>query len=666
MKPILWTSQHSYVLTLSKQGIDTFASPPALGEFDLNMNYLELLEKHVVRLIKEKGALSDQVRRNHQSTLNSYLKFIGKTMNSFVGKEFTTEFHNRSVAFIEPISVVSRKTAADKLSILRSWKRTVDSTTEAAKLRSTTGPSVFHKALRMAFDLKDEPIAVVAKAIKSGPQTLRSWLGGAYPFLLGLPTLRRLEAHLGLERGYLENKLEYPRRCTNVGMSAGKQNDKYSERLKKNVADRYTILDRELSSNFIEEWRALLQYKTAEYPTGVKRSEGGKWRALPLEQVIWPIRKNPLLHPTPTTACASASRTLDHFRAYFGFLCKAPSQNPATSGLGLPRDEVQSLAMLVIPEFVNAHLEFMKARSGGIVHSGHTTSCGHICNLTDRTYGYLRQQPALIAKVQAYAKGRTWDELCDETHKLCSAWGKAGKGKKSRDPRVPLANILKMEDSLAPLKHAIQKLDAAAAMREPGGSVQATYKRDALLLALSISNPLRLRTLTITKFIAPDNFDSELPTNLYKTEDGQWRLKFFAGDMKNDGGKPEDYDAALPRKLGQRLEEFLEVYRPVLIKRHPDCPWLFPSLLGGQMKKAEASFERIAKNYIPEVTRMGPHAVRHIVATDFLKKNPGKFVALAGLLHDALETVLKNYAHGKLDSAFSAHEQSLNSFFEGI
>ena len=229
-----------------------------------------------------------------------------------------------------------------------------------------------------------------------------------------------------------------------------------------------------------------------------------------------------------------------------------------------------------------------------------------------------------------------------------------------------MANILKLDDSLVPFKRAIQKLDAAAAMRAPCGSVQATYKRDALLLALAISNPLRLRTLTITKYIPSEVSDSDFRTNLYKTEDGRWRLKFFAGDMKNDGGKPEDYDAALPQKLGERLEEFLEVYRPVLVKNNLECPWLFPSLLGGQLKKADNIFRGIARNYIPEVTRLGPHAVRHIVATDFLRRNPGKFVALAGLLHDALTTVLKNYAHGQLDNAFNAHEESLASFFDGI
>ena len=665
MKPAQWTIQHSYVLNFnSKYGISTFASPPALEGVDPNMTYLELLEKHVSRLTKERGALSEQVRRNHQSTLNGYLKFIGKTMGSIVGKEFTADFQSRAVEFAEPIAAISRKTAADKLSILRAWRRTVDSTMEAVKLRSVAGPSIFHKALRVAVELKGESISEISKKIKSHPRTLPSWMAGAYPFLAGVPTLRRLEDYLGLERGHLESKLDYPRKCVNVGL--GKQRDKYSERHRVNLADRYGILASDLSSSFVEEWRAFMKYKTAEYPTGLKRSDGGKWRALPMEQASWGMRKEPLFHSSPGMVCASAARTLCHLRGYFGFLTKEVDSNSATSGLGLSIDDIQSLGMLAIPEFVNAHLEFMKARSGGLVHSGHLVNCAFICNILDKQSGYLRQQPDFINKISAYSKGRTWDELCEETFNLCRAWGKASKGKKSRDPRIPLANILNLDDSLAPFRRAIQRLDEAAAMRAPCGSVQATYKRDALLLALAISNPLRLRTLTITKYVNSGVCDSDYRTNLYKTEDGRWRLRFFAGDMKNDGGKPEDYDAALPRKLSERIEEYLEVYRPVLIKKQPDCPWLFPSLLGGQLKKVENIFRGIARNYIPEVTRMGPHAVRHIVATDFLRKNPGKYVALAGLLHDALSTVLKNYAHGQLDNAFNAHEQHLESFFDGI
>ncbi|MNY61287.1 hypothetical protein D3C86_1979510 [compost metagenome] len=74
----------------------------------------------------------------------------------------------------------------------------------------------------------------------------------------------------------------------------------------------------------------------------------------------------------------------------------------------------------------------------------------------------------------------------------------------------------------------------------------------------------------------------------------------------------------------------------------------------------------MARNFIPEVRRLRVHALRHIVATDFLRRNPGKYTLLAGLLHDTLATVLKTYAHGKTESAFRAHEENMKGFYEGI
>lgn len=63
------------------------------------------------------------------------------------------------------------------------------------------------------------------------------------------------------------------------------------------------------------------------------------------------------------------------------------------------------------------------------------------------------------------------------------------------------------------------------------------------------------------------------------------------------------------------------------------------------------------------VVGMRLHALRHIVATVFLMRNPGQYALVAELLHDKLETVLKHYAYGKLERTFQAYEEHLGSFF---
>jgi len=40
-----------------------------------------------------------------------------------------------------------------------------------------------------------------------------------------------------------------------------------------------------------------------------------------------------------------------------------------------------------------------------------------------------------------------------------------------------------------------------------------------------------------------------------------------------------------------------------------------------------------------------PQAFRHIIAHDYIKNHPNGFQIVASVLHDTLETVIKNYGH---------------------
>ncbi|MGB4065337.1 MAG: hypothetical protein WBK19_16050 [Azonexus sp.] len=408
-----------------------------------------------------------------------------------------------------------------------------------------------------------------------------------------------------------------------------------------------------------------MKYKTCQHPIGLKRGTRARWRVLPKEKAGVYVGKEILCHPGPGLVCSSAHRNLQTVQAFLGFLTKGHNAQRGKSGLGLPLEHVQTLAVFVIPEFVDAFFEFIKARSGNIVHNGQANPAGAISTLCRENEGYLWQQPELLAKVEAFAKGRSWNELCAQTHEVCRSWQRAAAGKKSRDPKVALQTLFALSEPLQPFKEAIKKLDLAAAAAAPGSVHQATYKRDALILVLSLFNPLRHRTLTITKYIEPGQ-SSDYQSNLYQAEDGQWWLRFEKGDFKNDESKNEDYNSPITKDLSHRIENYLQVYRPVLIRNHKDCPWVFPSRFGVQLGDIGDVISRIAKNFIPEVRRLRPHALRHIVATDFLRRNPGKFTLVAGLLHDTLETVLHTYAHGKTESAFRAQEENMKNFFEGI
>lgn len=637
------------------------ASPPILGAQELDSTYLQLIGVHEHNLSLN-GPVSDQVVRNHKGTVKAYLAFCSKTLESRVGREFTVEFVEKSRAFANLVSHGNRKAAADKLSILRSWKRTVDKHVRSGMLKSMSGQSEFHKELRLAIASSGKNLKELAKAIKSDFKTLNGWLEGVTPIFSAMPTLRRLEAHLGLERGFLESRIAFP---TKNGAKALVGTDKYAERVRVNLKDPYYVTPAMFTQELKDEWFTFMKYKTCQHPIGLKRGQRARWRVLPREKGGIHILKEPLCQPSQDMVCASAYRNLLMLEAFLGFLTKSKSGTAATSGLGLPLDQVQTLAVFAIPEFVDAFFEFIKARSGNLVHNGHANPAGAIATMCRCDEGYLWQQPDLLTKVAEFAKGRTWHELCAQTFELCKSWQRAAVGNRSRDPKIPLQGLLALSDMLAPFKDAIKKLDLAAAAASPGSVHQAVYKRDALLLALSLFNPLRLRTLTNTKYIPPGLL-SEFETNLYQTQDGDWWLRFEKGDIKNDGSRTEGYDSPITKDLNRRIENYLELYRPVLVRNKPESPWFFPTQGGGRHNDLGSVIERIAKNYIPMVPRLRPHALRHIVATDFLRRNPGNYMSVAELLHDKLETVLRTYAHGKTVSAFRAHEENMKGFFAGI
>lgn len=639
------------------------ASPSILGEGELETTYAQLIEEHKRRLHENPVKTVEQVIRNHLSVMNGYLTFCGKTPAHRIGREFTLDFIKQSKTFVVLTVAGNRQSAADKLSILRSWHKTLNYLTATRRLADVGGTTLFHKALRVAIASKGESLDEIARAIAATPRTLPTWMNGGMPIKKEIPTVRRLEAYLGLERDDLVSKLEYPGKTVDAGCLAPA--DSYVERLKAYVKVPFYLTEKDISPSLEAEWFDLMSYKTAVHPQSMRRSPHGVWRVLPDSQATGEYRKDRFCHPAEGEVCVTAAKIFLTVRSYLGFLAKDRTNMTGTSGLELPLAHIQTIAVFLIPEFLNAYFEFMKARAGNIVHTGHSTVAGAIRCLAREETGYLRQRPEMYQRIERFAKGRSWDELCDETCSLCDSWKQLSKGKKSRDPKAPISDLMSLDDPLEPLKQAIRKLDMAAAACAPGSAIQACQKRNALLLAMMISNPLRARTMTIAKYVAKGS-SSLLPTNLYQTQKGEWRLRFYKGDFKNDGSKQDDYDAPLPSALSARIEEYLDIYRPILVCRDPTCPWLFPTQVARQLGGVGELIARIARSYIPEVSRLGAHALRHIVATDFLRKNPGQYVVIAELLHDRLETVLKHYTHEKLESAFKAHETHLKGFFSGI
>lgn len=107
--------------------------------------------------------------------------------------------------------------------------------------------------------------------------------------------------------------------------------------------------------------------------------------------------------------------------------------------------------------------------------------------------------------------------------------------------------------------------------------------------------------------------------------------------------------------LHSRLDDYVNNVRPRLLSG-TDSSYFLLTADGHRMHNFSRLVFRLTRNYISGCMGFGPHSFRHIVATDWLKKHPNDFLTVAELLGDSVETVIREYAHLKQDSAFSRFE----------
>ena len=625
-------------------------------EIEMNVAYTTLTVFHSRRLAGGRAApdstgLESQTFRNHRSTLNGFLAYHGKTTDGPVGRELRASFDEAVGRYLSALSG-SAKSRSDKRGHLRAWKQSFDELDSQLKAKTPNPaprPKEFCQALRETVAASGVAPKTLAKQCGISTSAVQRWLNGAEPNTRTLPALRRFEAHLGLQRGSLEELLNkssspsgYEPRATSVTPIA------YRTRLKKRLADTYRLKPTDILPTLETEWRCLLQYKTDKLPR-FARSKKAVWRLLPAKAVL---RSHSPLACINGMVCPSATLTLEHLVAYLGYLALPEEQG----GMGLPMSQAQTLATLAVPKLVDGYMRFLAARSDRKVHQGHAVFASFIISLLQHTTGYLRQQPSLNERLsEELRQGCSWAQLCDDALATARNWKIAAKDT-SRDPSAPIQPLLNLKEPLVPVLRAVDQLDRLAASALPGSVQQALFKRDALLLNVAVVNPLRIRTLSL---ITCDEGEG----NLYQPESSEWRLRLAGDAFKNDeGSKLTCYDVAIPG-IGTRIEEYLFEYRPVLIEHCPDSPYLFPSTRSadGRHDGLGRVIEKITKRYIPEIISFGPHGIRHLVASAYLKAHPKDYLTVAELLHDKLETVIRAYAHLSKDDSMSRYADYLNS-----
>lgn len=628
---------------------------PALATFTVTMSstYGQLIEHHLARLQKTtKPEAYNQVSKNHLTALRAFMRNHQRSETTSIGSELAEEFDSAVKAHLAG-SDLSERTRADRRSILNAWRLTFVeqgltsdslSRTKARRIVTESGQTPFESTLKAA--IKQAKTTAKAAARKAGICTsaLQRWTSGAIPNVRTVDTLHRLDAVLGLETGTLAKALAQTTQTSATKKFNPQGATAYRERQSQRVREPYHLKEHELTPQFLQEWRRLFDYKTSIRPAPLLRSASGRWALT--DAKLSAIKPNQLVS-RGNAVSASAAVAWARVAGFLGFL-RLPIER---GGYGVAADQAQALAWLADAQAVNAYMQFLADRSGGVCHTGHRVFAGLLISLTNPKTGYLTQCPQLFERLPAdVLNGRSPADMCHDACEMARAW-KPQASSKSRNPLDPIRSLVELDEPLAPVLQAMGTLRRIGNAAAAGSKTELLARRDELILGLLIACPLRAKNLQTLTY-NPNNTGS-----IYRTGAGQWRVRIELANLKNGKSKKAlgVYDVPLPGWLNGRLDDYVATVRPLLVGGR-DSGYLLLTEDGNRLDSLTALVVRITRSYVPGCMGFGPHSFRHIVATDWLKKHPNDFLTVSELLGDTIETVIREYAHLKQDTAFSRYE----------
>jgi hypothetical protein len=245
----------------------------------------------------------------------------------------------------------------------------------------------------------------------------------------------------------------------------------------------------------------------------------------------------------------------------------------------------------------------------------------------------------LYDALRVMAPEANWDWVA----RLCRALEAQGRPVRDKLPRLkPIAELAALGERL------MDEAESAAAWPARRRSV---LFRDALMIALLAHRPVRLKNLAMMR----------LGHHLVKAS-GSWQILFTAHETKTH----LRYEATVPSALEPRLERYLDLYRPVLLRGkrvrdganelvperetpiHQELDAVWVSEIGTQIEQ-EALGRRIVKHTKAAFGRsVSPHLFRDCAATSIAVDNP-KHIGDASLVlgHAGHRMTEKHYNHAR-------------------
>ena len=342
--------------------------------------------------------------------------------------------------------------------------------------------------------------------------------------------------------------------------------------------------------------------------------------------------------------------------ALYGYgVADSQAEDSMLLGAGLQPEEL-SLALILVPEFVDGFLNFYFEERGTGINGRHDTYLKFFDSLLREETGWLRQNEGTFRGrlPEAYLRATeslTWDEICDRAREANRDHRDGTKeirdiDKKSRDTFLPILPILEND-------HPVSYLDRM---------------HDLILEELGwpdkITDPELFQTCFLSRLLSRFPFRREhwviatyLPNNeghLYRNEAEQFCLRFKVHEFKNESSGQFDklqsdnyaFNRPLPNSLQREAEVFVTHVRPCLLNgQHCDAlfthnqkpvtgKWVHDKIFG--------LTERYLSEYdsrglqVRGVHPFGPHAYRDIVGTEAAKMHSIAHAAAILMISEAV------------------------------
>lgn len=574
------------------------------------------------------------------SALTRFIGFLGKDENSSVGPELGAHFGRSLASFLKAGEKDGRAagTLANLKSYLRQWETVwqqyhavaiaprfsgladaIVHYTDAARL---SDPSLTDKALSIKLG---KNIGFITDFKREGGQQFYNGRGTTPEALTALEVILGVPPTTFTQYLVLRKRVHRVSKTTETG-----------KRMALLVAQPYAM--HAYPPQLLAEVRQFIRFKTAVSVAPLKRVSS--WRLQPKAKYSGTVSRFEVISLDGKKFSASAESFVLRVSSFFG----------AMAEMGHAPEKF-SLTWLCDHELMLQYVDFMEARLGKITNTV-MTLIHAATSLMVEEKGFLPQHLDFanrcfkpIPQDQFVA----WIAAERFRHRELAMAYKGGRHiKQGRDVEDAIRNILQRQHPISAVLELIDNMDRYLTDKRDvlPRNEMLSMERDLVIFKIMVEQPLRIKMCRDMTYTPEDT------GNLYKRNDGSWAIRFRAEDFKNEqGAAQEGYDVVLSAKTGLAVEAYVKNIRPAF----EDTRSLLFVSNPNSRRPADRNTTNLSgmlrfrvQEFLPCCPAgFGPHAIRHIIATDYIKNHPEGFQVAAAVLHDKIETVIKHYSHVK-------------------